>query len=441
MIDHKHLEKYFSIKNKENHDIIFINNNVNILKNKKSIETKNDHITFNFSSFSVFDANPTVPTVFVFVDNFCEISEKVLNSSGVFIIDHHLTEETSKYGNTSNAGQISDNYDLIYDSFLEYKEVFENSKIEILIHTDMDGLSSGFLIKKIILSVLNGKKDTQEIFKNSTQFIRAFGDYGDVSKDPISNVEMYEDDVYIKILDTKFKTIVKNFGRVFKAVKPSIGVSEFEKYELERYNTQLSSLGLNIKDLELIRNFIINEMNSISDINSLSFFVFFNSLSSNSIYNKVLDIVNTEITRITEHLYGEKSPLVDIIGISNVDKTKTQYKLIVIDSPFDIARNAVYVFKSKVEKNSLVSGNQYTYRLGDYKKIINLKSHVINVICYNKGIKKFTMMSSNMSALEIAKYFSGGGHGEDTASEGSIGSFTLENPEEFFREFRMVRLY
>ena len=51
------------------------------------------------------------------------------------------------------------------------------------------------------------------------------------------------------------------------------------------------------------------------------------------------------------------------------------------------------------------------------------------------------MMSSNMSALEIAKYFGGGGHGEDTASEGSIGSFTLENPEEFFREFRMVRLY
>lgn len=453
-INLENMPNFKFIKNKKDIGVVFSNYDKKKYDNKEDI-TKNFDIHINFSSFSenedIIKLYNKKDCLVIFVDNSYEITnEEFIKNNMIAFIDHHLTEETYGDGSTSNAGQITDNVELIY-KFLSipiYSKVIPISDIYLFIHTDVDGICSGLLITKMLQDLISCNIDNivSEMpnlisnFINTTSLISSFGDYGDVSEDAIyrfMDSSIYDLD-QIKTLDKKYKVMIKNISRFFKILKPVIN----NTINYETMQNILKTYDININDvIDFYKNKILKSMITPSKINNQFFVYYINNIVTSPFFKNYIDIITKDINRLTDILISEDNNNInalDMMGCFSIDTSRTIYKLIIIDSPFDIGRNVMYSYKAKIEYNKISTGNKYSYKLGDMDSFINLYDSVKNIMCYNISIHKISIMSENDSAYNISAYFNGGGH---KADDMSMGSFDIGDISEILKFFIPWRIF
>ena len=146
---------------------------------------------------------------------------------------------------------------------------------------------------------------------------------------------------------------------------------------------------------------------------------------------------------LEQYLGGSSQTPLELEITATFNGSNTKYKILIIDTPFDVARSVMFKYELKI-KNLLrqsIAPVNYSYKVTDWlksgKDIVKL-SH--NIACFNKAINKLTLYSSeNSSAYDIALgVFHGGGH---ITENGSIGSVKLENEYKLFDKIKLTDIF
>jgi len=205
---------------------------------------------------------------------------------------------------------------------------------------------------------------------------------------------------------------------------------------------RLQSSYINHEDIENFLKNIQDSLVNLVDIDIIRSLYFFNLLAQNKILNLILEVYNQEIADIINNYIEPTTPSFEMNIIFLKDPTRTKFKLLIIDSPFDCGRSVIWKYRSNLNIFLKKCGpaNQWKYRISDWSKDRNLLDYD-NVVCYNKQLKKISIDGTNSSAFDVAKnIFDGGGHA--TTDDGrSLGSVVIEDENLFFKSFILTDFF
>lgn len=433
---------------------------------------KEAQFLFRFNSFSVpnelirliehgcFDYFRDNKALYICVDHsFVEELTESGQDINIIFIDHHLAEKQNvKYA--SNARMMAENYpDLI--KYLVNVIPYFNS-IVVLMHNDLDGLASGIIMKSIINDIFDENRHEGINVQSGVAFAKILGSYGDIDSDKLKTLETFFHKSLHANIDKKFESIRKNIGTFFKATR-AIHDSLFyirnyqdivnEKYkevscinweEVNKYDDYIKQFNIETKNILSLFLSICESLEECKKITAKYVVYLINVIMT----NKTLIRINEEYYNVSEkileqYLGGSSQTPLELEITATFNGSNTKYKILIIDTPFDVARSVMFKYELKIKnllKQSIAPVN-YSYKVTDWlkygKDIVKL-SH--NIACFNKAINKLTLYSSeNSSAYDIALgVFHGGGH---ITENGSIGSVKLENEYKLFDKIKLTDIF
>lgn len=395
-------EKYLDSKNQE---VIEDNINWSKIDDSGGIIDKKE-IEMIFSSFKYPDYFLDPESRFMqdnrkHLDIFCDNSpENIFGiNRPIILIDHHTYERkySDNFDYTSNCDMIMRNTLNIYSYLKETLKLLNNKfqKINIFMHTDMDGIFSGLMVKYLINCIYNNEELTKENIKQYNKEIilpYVLGELGDISSKIEKTVEEKLPQFNIK----KLQSFQRYCNRLFKGFKCSVNkdVLTIENEELE----------------DKVLKSILILCNSYDVVNNSFFYYFINYLETNPDCLRLVgnvDFYINENKRIIENL--------TLPMIIKFDDFNTPYYFFVIESKYDIGRSLLWSYKYS---------NQ---------KVKNFNN--CGICVFNTTLKKLSLHSfDDTSSFNIAqKHFNGGGH---ILKDGSaLGSVEIDNNtrDKFFK--------
>lgn len=397
--------------------------------------------------------------LFICVDHsFIEEVETYNENINIVFIDHHLAERNGiRYA--SNAKMMTELYSDLVKDLSDIAPSFQN--IVVLMHNDLDGLASGIIMKSILNDIFNDNIDNVKI-TSGIALAEILGSYGDIDPDKEKLLGKLFNKFDQPNIDKKLESVRKNIGTFFKATRTIhdllFNIRHINDIKLQEYKTKLvtykdtvynyeqyiKQFDIDIDGILLLFYNICESLEKCDKITLKYVIYLMNIILSNKTFIKVNEAYYNVSEQILEQYMGGSSltPLKFEIT-AYFEGSNVKYKIIIIDTPFDVARSIMFKYELKVKnclKQNLAPSN-YTYKITDNikagKDIIGL-SH--NIACYNKAINKLTLYSSeNSSAYDIAsELFHGGGHNTDT---GSLGSAVIENENILFDKIKIVDIF
>lgn len=304
-----------------------------------------------------------------------------LNTPNI-IIDHHTyeTKYPDNFDYTSNCDMIMRNFGIIY-SYL--KEVFYNlnngfQKVNIFIHTDMDGIFSGMMIKYIITLIYNDINITKDNIKNYKHEIilpYVLGEMGDIS----SKIENIIKEKIPELNYYRLQRFQRYCNRLFKGFKNAINV------DILRFNDD-GSFYYNDLEHKVLR-YILALCNSNDTYNKTFFYYFINCLDTNPDCLQLVSNVEFDINNSKRLLESLTVPI-----IIKFDDYNCPYYFFTINSNYDVGRSVLWSYK------------------GSNSKSMNFDN--MGIMVYNQTLKKLSSHSfGNDTSYNISKdLFNGGGH-------------------------------
>ncbi len=423
-------------------NIDFINSSnvigINLSENYQESIAKNRDISFRFNSFNRPD-KLSRNFLHIVLDHSFEFDE----TDNIIFIDHHLVEQTTGVIYKSNADMMIKNYEFIFNTIVLLNEKM-NKSIKIWMHSDIDGLCSGMIMKKILDDASGKLIDIN--YDSKLKLIHIIANYGDI--DPEAKLglsDIFSKESEINIFDKKLSSYCKSLSRFMKATRSIYDYLYLHNYDadlVKSLDLRLQSSYINHEDIENFLKNIQDSLVNLVDIDIIRSLYFFNLLAQNKILNLILEVYNQEIADIINNYIEPTTPSFEMNIIFLKDPTRTKFKLLIIDSPFDCGRSVIWKYRSNLNIFLKKCGpaNQWKYRISDWSKDRNLLDYD-NVVCYNKQLKKISIDGTNSSAFDVAKnIFDGGGHA--TTDDGrSLGSVVIEDENLFFKSFILTDFF
>lgn len=368
------------------------------------------------------------------------------SDDNIVFIDHHLVEQMKNVHYPSNAQLLYDNYQIIYKVLERLITSYDFGYcISIWYHEDLDGLMSAIICKKIINDIFQSKIDNA--FKYKLNLIKIAGNYGDIYQDAkLDLIATVGNKESVNIYDKKMSGLQKAFSRFMKAVRNIIYVSD--ETSIKQINNFLSRINVTHSDIIMTFNTLHNLILSLNDIDIKTSIIIFNWISQNYVINSLVKCYNSEIERIISSFVSpQKNEGVssEIFVRHRKDETHTTYRLLFIDSLFDMNRSIIWKYRSSLNSLRKVSSTPslWQYKVTDWIKQNTTLSNTVlntdNIMCYNITTQKLSLDSENGSAFAIASFYDGGGHA-DIENKRSIGSVKIENLQQFLDDCVMVEL-
>ena len=425
-------------------DIDFLNEDkiigINLCETQRIPKDFDRKIKFKFNSFkkpSTFLQNE----LNIAVDHSFEFNE---DSDNIIFIDHHLVEQLTGVVYKSNSDMMVKNYQLLYNTIKIILDRNKSSDITIWMHSDIDGLCSGMIMKKILIDVSAGKMDIN--YEQNLKMVHIIGNYGDIDPEAkLKLTDIFSKESEINIFDKKISGFCKSLSRFMKATRAVYDDLYAEKLSevITEMEFRLESKHIDINSIISILMLVDDLLNKLDDVDVKRTLTLFNILAQNKILNLILSIYNEEIAELISNYIEPTTPAFEMQIIFKKDPTKTRFKLLVIDSPFDCGRSVIWKYRSNLNIFLKKSGpaNQWKFRISDWSKDRNLMDMTKNIICYNRLLNKLSLDGDNSSSFDIAKtIFDGGGHSmmEDGRS---LGSVIIDNETDFFNSFGLVDFF
>ena len=419
-----------------------------IYKNENTEKEFNSHFKINYN-FGTFDRPKIELNNKNILNIFLDHSFEPEKDDCVMFIDHHLIEQLAQE-NKTNSQFIKDNYIeyccsnanlmySIYENIVSILKTFHFKEVNIFMHSDLDGIASGIIMRQILEDI---KNDT--LNKNNILLARILGNYGDLFEEAKYDLtDYFVEPKDVLIFDKKLKSIVKNFGRFMKAIRPSLhyycdketelNLSYYTK-EVHELENVLERINIHPKELSnFLNDIIIKSIQELEKVDTFSIIMYLNRITSNFIYKTINKEFQTIIDAIIKEYLEPEFPQIEMTVLFKNDPNKTEYKLLTIETPFDCGRSVIWKYRSSYKQllYKEITMNKWNYKLTDWKD----KNHtnlMKNIACYNKTLNKLTLDGETESSFIIAKSFTikGGGHC-DTIEEGkgSIGSVNVIEKE------------
>jgi len=184
-------------------NIDFINSSnvigINLSENYQESIAKNRDISFRFNSFNRPD-KLSGKFLHIVLDHSFEFDE----TDDIIFIDHHLVEQTTGTIYKSNADMMIKNYEFIFNTIVLLNEKM-NKSIKIWMHSDIDGLCSGMIMKKILDDASGKLIDIN--YDSKLKLIHIIANYGDI--DPEAKLglsDIFSKESEINIFDKKLSS-------------------------------------------------------------------------------------------------------------------------------------------------------------------------------------------------------------------------------------------
>lgn len=348
----------------------------------------------------------------IFVDN--NISDISMLPGACLFIDHHLIEIVKGERNSSNALLMYRNLKKIYDFLVHLFS--ENSFANILVfyHSDIDGISSGYMMARILQLIKENKPlDVNEFYE-----CMLYGELGDLSE----NVDSIFGNEYTFISKKVVRLSTKYCSIILKSIRPYLNPVIFDKgcQDTAYLDANKAVAMISEINMKITMNSSINAKHGMR-----SLMTFLNT-------DTRCDFIYKDYSMKKEELVGRfiesKEPNIFYKGSYN----GTDYIVMLIDSPYDIGRSVMWSIKAKLPY-LLYNTNGSTKKKNPSNWAFSLVADVDdkdefvsafdNMICYNLFLEKGASHSKDGSAFEMGKEFGGGGH--DT-NDGSLGSFECQ---------------
>ena len=412
-------------------DIVTTSDNSSDISSKSDIS--NVPIEFRFGTFER-PASMSPNQLNIVLDHYYEFNKE---TDIIAFIDHHLVEVVKNIGYKSNAFMLYSNYKAIYNTLRPVINLCANkvSAIVVWFHEDLDGVASAIIMRKILSDIINGSADIA--YNSKLILANILGNYGDIAPDAKNDLSKIivppSNQAAIDIYDKKISSFCKSFSRYLKATR-NIRKYHDDEEKIRSYNSYISPSGVSFADINEIENSICYWIASIKDVNLKTTYMLINYIAQNVTINKIVDFYNKESDRIISAFInpekGQSCAFELVVKVKN-DTITTPYKLLFIDSPFDIGRSIIWKYRSSYAattkaKNPRVS--QWQYKVSDWKNIKN--NSIDNIMCYNMNISKLSIDGSDTSAYAIAEVLGGGGH-KSTSDGRSIGSVKVDDINKF----------
>ncbi len=424
-----------------------------------NIPSENTNETFNLSelkvkvSFSSFDRpkNLNKKALNIILDNSFDYED----DDYILFLDHHLVEEQIINGNITKNSIVENfhkmcpsNSQMLYSNYIEiYNVLFELlkenfcSNIHIYIHNDLDGFGSGIIIKKLLNDIKNGNID--EEYESKIKMALIMGNYGDINENAKYDLaDFFNSDFEINIFDKKIKSFCKTMSRFMKAVRSLLPHIDENNSDIEKKLNEILRIdNIDSNHIRLIIKQITNDIENMEVVDTKSIIVYMNVLANNIIISKILKIYNDYIEFAVKNYIDPETSCVEMTIIFKNDSTKTKYKLMIIDTPFDCGRSVLWKYRTSLK--AILKGNSdknpWYYKVSDWIAKKDLMGLTKNIICYNKMINKVSLDSSNNSSFDIAKQLFGGG-GHILEDEMSLGSAKI-NETDFLNSFIILEIF
>ena len=366
-------------------------------------------------------------------------------SDSIIFIDHHLVEQLTGAIYKSNSDMMIVNYKHIYNTI---KAILDRSgediDITIWMHSDIDGLCSGMIVKKILYDIEYGKMD--ENYRQHLKMAHIIGNYGDIDPEAkLALTDIFSKESEINVFDKKISGFCRSLSRFMKATRATYDDlnSGVLGEIINEMDSRLKVKNLDHHDINSVLILINDLLCKMDDVDIKRTLTFFNILSQNKIINLILAIYNDEIADLINNYIEPTTPAFEMQIVFLKDPTKTPFKLLIIDSPFDCGRSVIWKYRSNLNIFLKKAGpaNQWKFRISDWSKDRPLMDLTKNVICYNRVLHKLSLDGDNSSSFDIAKtIFDGGGHAM-TDDGRSLGSVVIENDEFFFNSFILIDFF
>lgn len=406
-------EKYLDNKNQE-----VIEDNIawgKITEENEGIINRKD-IEIIFSSFKYPDYFLDKDSRFSLdprkhLDIFCDNSPSNISEiqRPIILIDHHTyeTKYPDNFDYTSNCDMIMRNFLNIYNYLKETFKILNNSfqKINIFIHTDMDGIFSGLMVKYIIHCIYNNEEINKNNVKKYTREIilpYILGELGDISSQIGDIVERKLPQFNLK----KLQNFQKYCNRLFKGFKNCIELDILECINDDfKYN-----------DIEhrVLRSILIL-CNSYNVLSNSFFYYFINYLETSEDCLQLVSNVEFDINNNKRNIENLTLPMmVKFEGYEDIP-----YYFFVIESKYDIGRSLLWSYKGSNNKTKSFNN--------------------CGICVYNNGLRKLSSHSfDNDSSYHISKnLFGGGGHIlKNGEALGSV-EFNIETRDKLFKVIKL----
>lgn len=412
-------------------DIVTVADDFSDISNSSDIS--NVPIEFRFGTFER-PASMSHNQLNIVLDHYYEFNKE---TDIIAFIDHHLVEVVKITDYKSNAYMLYTNYKVIYNILRPIISLCANrvSAIVVWFHEDLDGVASAIIMRKILNDIISGNIDTT--YNNKLVLANILGNYGDIAPDAKNDLSKIvippSNQAAIDVYDKKISSFCKTFSRYLKATR-NIRKYHDDVEKIRSYNSYISPSGVSFADIKEIENSICSWIANIKNVNLKTTYMLINYIAQNVTINKIVDFYNKESERIiSTFINPEKgqSCAFELVVMVKTNTITVPYKLLFIDSPFDIGRSIIWKYRSSYAaatkaKNPRVS--QWQYKVSDWKNIKNNSTD--NIMCYNMNISKLSIDGSDGSAYTIAEALGGGGH-KSTSDGRSIGSVKIDNINKF----------
>lgn len=417
-------------------------------KKENSDAVTEDSIKFKFGTF-VLPENYDTNRLNIVLDHSFEAD----NLTNTIFIDHHLSETAHNLRYKSNSFMMMENFDDIYSVLFAMLNPDDRvySNITVWIHSDIDGICSGIIMRDILNRIANNEEIyDKEHYMTNLRLAMILGNYGDIDEHAIVDLANYFDsEDEINIFNKKIKGWCSSISRFMKAVRQPV-IHKYNKL-FNMFLRELETDGFNDNAVDsklvgTIYNDFLGGIANMSIVNTKSILFYFNNLAQNDIINRIVEIYNKTVERETTNYIDPTVPCFEMTIIFNGDKTKTKYKLLLVNSLFDIGRSVVWKYRSmyRMLTKKSFSSSEWYYKLTDWDKTkfnnIDTEHLMKNAVCYNLKLNKLSFDSENNSAYDIAKLFDGGGHG-GMEDGNSLGSVEIKDITQFYNSFTIKEIY
>lgn len=417
---------------------------LNVTVDVDKVVNNNPKVNYYFNIFQKPDIfNPD--NLNIIVDHNFEMDE----NDNFIIADHHLTETEFGIIYKSNSALMMENYDDIFTVINELYNKFD--VIDVYMHADVDGLCSGLITQHMILNAIHQSKNSNPADDLSLALV--LGNYGDIADDAkflMGKFVNYKSDEELEVYDRKMSKYCSSIARFMKGVRT--GIIEYHNNEsntelMSAFDLRLKPYGLLFTDLIDTAELMYQLLADLTIVNTKSILVFMNTLAQNFVINKFLTIYQEESESLINNYIDPVVPCMEMRIKFKEDKTENNYKLIVIDSPFDLGRSVIWKYNTSYNKMNIKSGgrmNKWYYKVTDWvnsgaRTIDQVVDEKRNYICYNRILKKLSMNGTN--AYNIANEIFGGGGHISVDDGNSLGSVIIEDENIFYDSFVIVDIF
>lgn len=374
----------------------------------------------------------------IMVDHSFEYNE----NDNVIFIDHHLVEQCFNVNYKSNANLMYSNYQLIYDAIKAILDSYSFNSICIRFHEDLDGIMSAIVMKKIMVDIVNGKAD--ESYSTKLKLANILGNYGDIAPDAMVDlIDLLSTNDNVKIYDKKIGLFCKTLSRYMKATRSIRNSNDSLLNDI--YSAYIDETCLDIYDIKSIERLIYKSIQDMDDVNLKVILTFMNKIAQNKIIYTLVKFYNQEIERIVNTFVNpdkNQSASFEMIVKFKNDELSTPFRLLIIDTPFDMGRSIIWKYRSSYNAVSKTSASisEWYYKATDWAKLKPNTVNLNNIACYNIAVNKLSLDGITASAYKIAEALGGGGHA-NTGDGRSLGSVKVDNIDTVLSECVVLDIF